>query len=143
MNLRDELMQIRSERGELTPRNVFDTARDPQHPLHPIVFDKPVEQAAEAYYLDRCARLIRAVRLKLPTGDPSEPRDIRAFQAVRQGDAPTTFVYEPSEEVAVDPLKRAIVLREMEREWRQLRRRWETFREFTELIRREAEELAS
>lgn len=141
MNLRDELLAIRSQAGAITPNTVKEAARPPDHPLHSTVFDKPVGEAAEAYYTERAHQLIRSVRIKLPSNNPIESREIRAFQAVRGNDV-HSYVYEPSEEVAENPFSRELVLREMERDWRQLRQRYERFAEFTEMIRRSIEDAA-
>lgn len=133
MNLRDELLAIRAEHGVLTPAVVLEAARPKDHPLHSRVFDKPVKEAAEAYYLERAHELIRVARIRFPAVDTSDNRTLRAFQAVR-GDDETGYVYEPTEEVATDPFVRQLVLREMEREWRQLKARYEHFTEFIAMV---------
>lgn len=136
MNLRDELLAVREQHGVLTPAILREAARPKDHPLHSRVYDKAPAEAAEAYYLQRAHDLIVSVRIKLPSGDLAEGRDVRAFQAVRGTDA-NTFVYDPSEEVAADPLRRAIVLREMEREWKVMQSRYSMFAEFIEMVRRD------
>lgn len=136
MNLRDELLAVREEHGVLTPRVLLEAVRPKDHPLHARVFDKAPKEAAEAYYLQRAHDLIVSVRIKVPSGDAAEKRDVRAFQAVRGTDA-NTFVYDPSEEVAADPLRRAIMLRDMEREWKTLQARYSMFAEFVEMVRRD------
>ncbi len=61
-------------------------------------------------------------------------RTVRAFQAVRSEQSTSLYTYEPAEEVAADPFRRQLVLREMEREWKQLRTRFEMFEEFTAMV---------
>lgn len=137
MDLRTALMQVRTERGVLTPRTVLESARPVDSPLHHR-FEWDDARAGEKYRLQQAHELIRVVRVKLPSDDPVEQREVRAFQAVRtEGDDASRYVYEPAEEVAYDPLLRAIVLRDMERAWRELRLRYETFAEFVEMVRRD------
>jgi hypothetical protein len=133
-DLRSVLLEIHRQHGYLTPALVVDLARDNDHPLHAVVFDRSPEDAAEAWYLARAHELIRRVRVThLPAGD-GEPLSVRAFQAVR-GATTNAYVYEPSEEVAANPLLAQMVLRDMERDWRTLRARWGHFAEFVRMVR--------
>lgn len=141
MNLRDELLKVREEYGVLTPEVLKDAARPKSHPLHSRIFDKAPKDAAEAYYTQRAQELIRVVKIRFPTIDPGDKRTVRAFQAVRGTDQ--AYTYEPSEEVAADPFRRELVLREMEREWKQLKARYEAFVEFSEMVRRDLGEEAA
>ena len=140
MNLRDELLKIRDASGALTPEAVKEAARPKDHPLHSVIFDKPVKEAAEAYYTARAHQVIRIARIRFPTIDPQDRRTIRAFQAVRssEGDTPQ-YVYEPTEEVVLDPVAMEMLLREMERDWRQLKTRYEHLEEFRAMVARELE----
>lgn len=135
MNLRDEMMAIREEHGRLTPEIVVEAARPKSHPLHDRVFDRRPADAAEAYYRLRAHELIRSVMVSYrKPGKPSE--SVRAFHAVRDDQG---YAYQPAEEVAADPFTRSLVLRDMERDWQQLRARYEQFAEFTEMVRRDLE----
>lgn len=139
MNMRDarnELLRIRDDVGEITPDTVLEAARPRGSVLHGYVFDKAPKDAAEAYYRARAHSLIRIVRIRYPTTDPTDKRTLRAFHAVRETDPPR-YVYEPAEEVAADPLRRALVLRDMERDWRTLKARYEGFQEFAVMILRD------
>lgn len=139
MSLREQLRAIYDEHGRLTPDLVVQTARPKNHPLHPRVFDKPQREAAEAYYRDRAHELIQSVRIVYSEATDQEPdRSVRAFQAVRREDG--QHVYEPSEKIAEDPFSRELVLRDMERDWTALRRRYEAFVEFVTMIRRDLED---
>lgn len=62
-----------------------------------------------------------------------EIRDVRAYVAVRQSDSHQPN-YTPVEDVIHDEFARKLVLQDMEREWRTLRRRYDHFEEFTQLI---------
>ena len=132
-DLRAYLEQIYSQYGRLTPDLVVDVARPKDHPLHAVVFNKSVKEAAEQYYLDQAKELIRSVRIKYTTPDGGV-RDMRAFHAIRATTA-DEFVYEPAEKIAEDPILTAILLRDMEREWRQMLERFGRFKEFVEMVR--------
>lgn len=138
MSLLSELQAIRDQHGALDPVLVVDTARDPEHPLHSR-FEWDDSVAAEKYRLDQAAQLLRVV--KLPA-DPSRPDDLRAFVAVKGKDSHRAD-YVPTEEALADEFARRLVLRDMEREWRLLKRRYEHMREFADLILSDLQEKAS
>ena len=131
-SLRDTLQAIYNDRGLLTPEVVVDEARDEAHPLHHR-FEWNDAVAGEAYRREQAAGLIRSVKVRY--GDPRKgPRDVRAFIAMPQDDSRSQS-YEPVEKVLADPLTRAIVLRDMEREWKQFKARYAHMAEFAELLR--------
>jgi hypothetical protein len=84
------------------------------------------------YRLVQARELIQVVRV--PSGLKGSQADIRAFQCVRRPDGPA---YEPSAEVALDPFARMLVLGDMEREWKSLKKRYSHFREFTDMVRKD------
>lgn len=134
MSLRDQLDEVRTSYGRLTPEAVVDAARPHDSPLHGR-FEWDDSIAGEAYRRQQAHELIRSVRVayKEPTAtDPAATG--RAFHAVREPSG--TYRYEPAEAVARDPVLAALVLADMEREWTALHRRWGHFREFVDLVRR-------
>jgi hypothetical protein len=134
MSLRDHLQRIYDQRGYLTPELVVEEARPKSSPLHSVVFDKNVKDAAEAYYRDRAHELIQSVKVvyREPTEDETA-RTVRKWHAVKADD--DRYVYRAAEDVAADPVATAVVLQAMEREWKALHRRYGAFAEFAELIR--------
>lgn len=141
MSLRDCLQAIYDQHGQLTPELVVETARPADHPLHGRVFDRKPREAAEAWYRHRAHELIRSVRVVYREADDDNGADsVRAWHAVP---ATTGMVYEPAEKVAADPFQRELLLRMMERDWHQLKRRYGDFAEFVEMIRRDGQELAA
>lgn len=134
MNLRDELTKIYKAQGELTPRIVVEIARKKDHPLHSVVYDCPPNLAAERYYLERAHELIQSVKVTYRDPKSSDRLTVRAWQAVKQGN---NHVYKPTDEIVEDPLLRAIVLADMEREWKDLHRRYKQFREFLDLVQKD------
>lgn len=127
--LREQLMEVYERRGELTPTIVVEEASDPASPLHArLEWDDA--KAAHAHRLDQAHRLIQSVRIRYRDGEREV--DIRAFQCVRTG---AGIRYTPSEEVASDPFLSRLVMSDMEREWRALKRRYDEFEEFWSLVR--------
>jgi hypothetical protein len=138
--LREQLDEIYRKHGRLTPELVVQVARPKDNPLHPRVFDRAPREAAEAWYRQCAHELIQSVRVVYREADESGPeKTVRAFHAVR-GEA--GYNYEPLDKVVADDLARAIVLRDMEREWRQLFARYEQFSEFVDMVRHDVEEAA-
>lgn len=134
MNLREQLEAIRGRHGQLTPELVLDVARAEDHPLHSR-FEWDDSVAAEKYRRDQAHELIQSVRISYAQPD-GRRTEIRAFHAVRR---PTGYSYEPAEEIVRDEIATKILMAEMERDWRALKKRYESFREFWTLIRSEAE----
>jgi hypothetical protein len=139
MSLRDHLQEIYDHHGQLTPDLVVEVARPKDHPLHSRVFDRPQKQAAEAWYKHRAHELIQSVKVVYRDSN-DEPQEIRKYHAVR-GDS--GVVYRASEDIADDPFAKKLVLRDMEREWHQLRARYERFSEFFEMVEQDIELMAA
>jgi hypothetical protein len=124
-----ELTAIREQYGTLNPEVVVLVATDPNHPLHNR-FEWDDAVAGHKHRLQQAGALLRVV--KLPN-DGSHPRDLRAFVAVKgaeQGRAD----YVPTTEALSDPFTRALILRQMEREWKSMQQRYGAYAEFAALI---------
>lgn len=130
MSLRDQIEAVYRVRGELTPQVLVDTARPATHPLHER-FEWDNKVAGEAYRRDQAHRLIQSVRVSYITDE--RPKDVRAFVAVPRPEQSQPN-YEPIEDVLADPLKRQLVLSQMEREWRTMQARYGDLVEFSELV---------
>lgn len=143
MGLRDQLQQVYDDHGKLTPTLVVDVARPEDHPLHER-FEWDDAIAGEAWRRRQAHELIRSVKIVVkPANDITPETSVRAWQAVRGEDEdPGGYVYEPAEKVAEDPRLREIVLRDMERDWQDLKRRYSAFAEFVEMVRRDVEDAA-
>ena len=143
MNLREELLKVRDANdGVLTPKILKEAARPKNHPLHAKIFDRPAKEAAEKYFTMRARELIRSVKIRYPTIDKADKREVRAFLAVRTNTEHFS-VYDPTEEIADDPMRRAMVLRQLEHEWNALRSRAAGISEFFDMIRRDLGEDAA
>jgi len=131
-DLRSELMAIREEYGSLTPHNVVQAATDPDHPLH-TEFEWDNTIAGHKYRLDQARRLIRVVREPY-VDSRGHLGDIRVFHSISRS---TGIVYDPVEEIIQDDIATQVLLRSMEREWRQLKTRYDRFEEFRAMIQRD------
>lgn len=139
-DLRTELQKIYDSHETLTPELVVTEARAEDHPLHDR-FEWDDAVAGEHWRREQAHELIRSVRVVYREAtETDEARTVRAFHAVR---GPSGHVYEPVEKVREDPLISAMVLRDMEREWRQLQRRYGHFAEFLELVRADLDQKAA
>ena len=125
--------------NKLTPQTVVDEARPVDSPLHPY-FEWDDNVAAHHWRLEQARHLIKSVKWRY--AEPSEagetPKTVRAFCSVLT-DEGHHFV--PTPVVADDPMLRKIVLQDMQREWRQLFKRYKQFREFLEMVRGDLEGL--
>lgn len=128
----DALQAIYDENGYLDPRLVVEAARAEDHPLHRMVFDVPVEQAAERYYLDRAHGLIRTVKISHRRESTQEKIEVRKWHATA---GPAGIVYEPLDRIKEDPFLRKLVLANAEREWRDLYVKFGHLQEWLEVIR--------
>jgi hypothetical protein len=134
--LRGQLTAISDQHGGLTPALVVSEARDPEHPLH-ARFEWDNELAGEEWRREQARDLIRSVRVVWREATETEQeRSVRAFHSVK---TPDGHVYRPVEEVTQDPFQLKILMKDMEREWRQLQRRYADFEQFTAMVRRDIE----
>lgn len=134
MSLRDQLQAIYETHGQLTPRLVVDEARAADHPLHQR-FEWDDAIAGEAWRRDQAHRLIQSVQIVYAKATETSPeKRVRAFHAVRSEKG---NVYEPVMDVIKDPFMRELVLRDMERAWKDMKARFEGFDEFWALVRQD------
>lgn len=130
--LRDALQGIYDRRGELTPRLVVDESRDENHPLHSR-FEWDDEIAGEKWREQQAQELIRKVRIVYREATETEPeQSVRYWHAVRDEDG---YAYKPATEIREDPFLSKLVLADMEREWKQLHRRYAHMAEFVQMVR--------
>ena len=130
MSLRDHLEAVRAKHGTLTPALVVKEARPKSAPLHNH-FEWDDAAAGERYRLIQAHELIQSVRVTY-TDKKGAPQSIRAFHAVREQSG--KVAYRPVEEITDDPVMTEMLRRDMEREWRQLKARYDRFQEFKELV---------
>ena len=128
--LRDELLRIRAEYGDLTAEAIVYSASSKSSPIHnEFIWDD--SEAAHQYRLAQARKLVKYVKEPYvrPTGEQSR---VRYFHAIPQDDNRT--VYTPLNEVIEDPIATAILLRQAEREWRTLWGRYQHLSEFVAIV---------
>lgn len=140
MSLRDHLQAIYDDHGRLTPALVVDTAKPKSHPLHSRYYAMPDREAAYEYRKVLAAKDIRSVTVVYAEDDGGAERTVRAFHAVRDDEG--NHSYEPVEKVVRSEFLTRLLMADMEREWKALRRRYDHFAEFWELVRSESEDAA-
>ncbi len=134
-DLRSELLAVREANGNvLTAHIVVEAAAAENHPLHDR-FEWDDEVAGHAYRLQQARQLIRVVRERY-IDRSGAPADVRTFHAIPRGDD-RQMSYEPLDEILQNDVATQVLLRSMEREWRTLRKRYEKFSEFREIILRD------
>lgn len=132
-DLRGQLQAIYDKHGQLTPKLVVKAAAPTKHPLHNH-FEWNDEIAGEQYRLIQAQELIRSCRVAYTKPDGTKEQ-IRYWHPVR-ADAP--YVYDPLDKIVADPISAEVLLRDMERDWNSLKRRYETFAEFWQLVRKDS-----
>ena len=135
MDLKEALEDIRQREGRLTPSLVVEEARAQATPAGALLHSRLEwrnDVAADAHRLTQARELIRSLRVVYREATETEPaRSVRAYHSLNDANG---YHYEPAHEVADDPMSRAIALRDMEREWKALYRRWSEFAEFVEVV---------
>lgn len=134
MSLRDELQAIYDRHGRLTPALVVQEAKPKSHPLHARYYALPDREAAHEYRKVLAAKDIRSVTITYAESGDGEERTVRAFHAVRDDEG--NHSYEPVEKVVRSEFLSRLLMADMEREWKALRRRYEHFEEFWQMVRR-------
>lgn len=113
-------------RGELTPKDVLDDARNSNSPLHSF-FEWSDTDAAEQYRLAQARGLIRAV-VAIYTRPDQPAQRIRAYVHVPEAGAPH---YREMSHAMSQKKTRDLVLQRAWREFAQWRQRYKDLREFS------------
>lgn len=132
-----ELVAIREEHGSLTPALLVELARSADHPLHSR-FEWVDSVAGEKWRLEQAGHLLRVTFRP----DPSKPRDLRAFVAVR-GEYTPTSEYVPTAEALSDPFTRELIVRQMKRDAASFQRRYKDMAEYATVVQQILGEVAS
>lgn len=132
-DLREQLLAVRDQHGQLTPALVVDAARPKNHPLHNR-FEWNNSAAAERWRRHQAHQLIRVARVPLSYAEhPTGPSHIRAFVAVPRGNDPQPD-YQPVEQALADPFTQRLVMQAMERDIAALQRKYGHLAEFAAAI---------
>lgn len=126
------LRNIYIKHQKITPQVVVDESRPEEAPLHSR-FEWDDSVAGEAYRRQQAAQMIRSVDVEFApaqTSTDAKPIKVRQYVPTRltSQDDDATGEYRAIQDVPQDA--QAVLLAQMEREWRNLRRRWQSHREF-------------
>lgn len=132
-DLRGELTGIFRRHGDLAPQIVVDEARPAGAPLHNR-FEWDDSIAGEKYRLVQAAQLIRSVRIEYTSPESGEKKFVRAFSSLRESGDPERTGYAPTEEILENEMTRRMLLRNMERDIADLKRRYGHLAEFAEMM---------
>lgn len=116
-------------KGELTPQDVVDDARNNNSPLHSF-FEWNNTKAAEAYRLQQARGLIRAV-VAVYTSPDKPARRMKAYVHIPEPGAPH---YRSVDHAMSQERTRDLVLRQAWREFQAWRRRYSELDEFAKLF---------
>ena len=132
-DLRSEMQTIYDKHGGLTPKLVVKTASRKTHPLHNH-FEWDDSVAGPRFREIQAYELIRSIRMVF-TNKQGQKERLRVWHPVRV-ESPT--VYDPLDVIVDDPIMRQVLLRQMERAWNELKRKYDTFDEFWRMVGKDA-----
>ncbi len=118
-DLRSELQTIYDKHGELTPKLVIEAATRKTHPLHNH-FEWDDKVGGRRFREVQAYELIRSIKVTYTNKQGGKER-IRVWHPVRI-ESPT--VYDPLDVIVDDPIMRQVLLRQMERAWNELKRKY-------------------
>jgi len=130
VSLRDQLLAIHQAHGKLTPRLVVDAAKPAESPLHPQ-FEWDNNVCGDKYRLLQAADLIRSVEVRF-TDSKGEKRSVREFWAVERREESG---YQPLGEIVEDDIATKLLLKQAEREWKDLYERYQHLAGFVDLVK--------
>lgn len=137
MSLQEELQAIYDREGQLTPALVVAEAatRGEDDPLHKHVFNVPADEAADRYFLDRAARLIRRVRIAYVASTGAAPttrvvKSVSRFTGVPDARTAPGLNYKPTTEVVQNQDDLASVYRRLDRELASIKKRYSHLQDF-------------
>lgn len=134
-NLRSELLAVKKKYGKLNANTVLKEALEKGSALSrrtPSWF-KDDKAAAHRARLEWAQNLIMKVSISY-TNRAGEPREVRAFYAVRASDR-DQYDYEATEEILADPFKRKLLLNDMQRRIDELVASYEEVPEFWDYLK--------
>ena len=118
------LQGLYDKAGYLTPEMVRDDARDEDSPGHAAIFSMSIDDAAEAFYLDRAHRTIANAK-KYVVGSDGNTYHERSFYAIPSGEKGTSYTYYSYEDVQTDTEKLTLAIKEANKRLRDAERAME------------------
>ena len=129
----EELERIREKVGDFTPADIVKAARKKASPLHPIVFDRDKDAAAESWWLQRAKKILSCIEVEYINEAP-EQGPVRAYVSYREADTNKPH-YTRTDLAMKDPAKRASVLELAVAELRSIKARYHMLKELHDVFR--------
>lgn len=130
------LRQIRADNdGILTAKAIVNASRPDSALLH-VKFEWDNDVAGERYRLQQARQLVRVVRQGY-IDKRGDPQRIRVFHSLPAAGSPTGRAYVTLEELQASEVMSAQLLRQMETDWRSLRRRYGQYEDWWKMVRRD------
>jgi hypothetical protein len=131
-----QLLEIQAaNEGVLTARNIVEAAAAEEHPLHPH-FEWDDAVAGPKYRLQQARALVRVVKLEF-VGARGHPEEIRVFHSVQSANSPTGRAYVHLDDIKANEVLTQQPKRQMEMEWRALKRKYDHFDDFIRMVQRD------
>lgn len=121
VSVNEWLESLYRKAGYLTPEMVRDDARDENSPGHTSIFSMSIDDAAEAFYLERAHRTIASAK-KYVVGADGKTYFERAYHAIPTGETGVTYTYYSTEDVQSDDEKLKLAIKEAGKRLREAER---------------------
>jgi hypothetical protein len=133
--LRDALTEIYAKHGYLTKEIVLAESTPKNAALHDR-FEWDDKVGGQTNRLHQAGQLIRSVRIVYKDADEEHTDEsVRAWVSYKAPEAKP--VYLPTEKALADPFIRAFMLKNMQREWQALKRKYGSMAEFAAMVAEE------
>ena len=131
---------VRIDHGKLTPIILRDAAiSDPDCPFKHR-FDISKSEAWDRWTIEVARQVIQEFKVTYKKATKrQQARYVRAYHAVADDSGEGKWAYEPVDVIADDPVKREVLLKQMDRDWRSFKLRYSHLAEFFALIGAESE----
>lgn len=128
--LRTQLQTLYDQHGELSPDLVVSAASPKEHPLH-AYFEWDNKVAGPKYRLLQAEDLIRSIKVTYKDRHGAS-QSVRWWHPVRTD---TPSVYDPLDVISENEISMSVLLRQAERDWKLMKRRYGHLTEFWQLVK--------
>jgi hypothetical protein len=139
-NVSDNVRHLFAQYGYITPELVVEAATPEDHPLHPH-FEWDDGEAAHKFRLSQAGGLIRRVDRITVSSPDTEPAESTVREFIRftahvdeSGETHANDAYLSVDQVGSNPVLKNAFLLQMRRDWMTLRRKYQNYQEFWDMI---------
>jgi hypothetical protein len=131
-----QLLEIQAANdGLLTARVIVEAATPEEHPLHGF-FEWDDAAAGAKYRIQQARALVRVVRVEF-VGARGHPEDVRVWHSLPVASREVGRAYVHLDEIKANEILTQQLRRQMEMEWRALRRKYDHFDDFIKMVTRD------